>query len=266
VGVIGDPVRHSRSPQIHNAAFAALGIDWASVAFPVPAGRAVAALEGMRALGIEGLSVTMPHKEAVTDAVDRLTEAAAVLGAVNCVARDGDELVGDNTDGPGFLRALAAEAAFDPAGRTVAVVGAGGAARAVVVALAQAGAADVAVVNRTPEAAERAAALAGPGGRVAAPPAIAEVDLVVNATPLGMVGERLGRLPFDPELVHAGQVVADLVYEPAETALLVAVRARGAVGLNGLGMLVHQAALQLERWTGRPAPVDAMTAAVRAGG
>ncbi|HEY5246690.1 MAG TPA: hypothetical protein VIJ60_13550, partial [Acidimicrobiales bacterium] len=131
VGVIGDPVGHSLSPRLHNAAFDALGLDWVSVAFPVPDGMAGGAVAGMRALGIAGLSVTMPHKAAVAGLVDRLTPVADVLAAVNCLFWDGDSLVGDNTDGIGFVASLRRGAGFDPDGRRCLVIGAGGAARAV---------------------------------------------------------------------------------------------------------------------------------------
>jgi shikimate dehydrogenase len=259
--VIGDPVRHSLSPAIFNDAFAAVGLDWVFVALPVADGEAVAALAGMRALQIDGLSVTMPHKTAVADAVDELTDDARRLRAVNHVTLRDGRLVGDNTDGGGFLAALRADLGFDPAGTRCAVVGAGGAARAVVLALGRAGAAEVNVVNRTAERAVAAAALAGSVGRVGDPTTIATADLVVNATSVGMGDD--GAVPFDPSLLADGQVVADLVYRPLVTPLLAAAEARGIRATNGLGMLVHQAAAQFEDWTGVPAPIDVMLAAVR---
>lgn len=259
--VIGCPVRHSLSPVIHNAAFAATGLDWVYVAFEVPPGRAADALVGMRALGLAGCSVTMPHKADVADAVDELTPAAAALHAVNCVVPTGDgRLVGHNTDGIGFVDALAADAGFDPAGRRCAVLGAGGAARAVVQALAVAGAAEVVVVNRTPATAVVAAGLAGDRGRVGVPEDLTRADLVVNATSVGMGSTDL---PCDPGLVHAGQVVVDLVYDPVDTAWLQAARARGARAFDGVGMLVHQAAHAFSAWTGLEAPVGVMAAAAR---
>ena len=184
--------------------------------------------------------------------------------------RSDGQLVGDSTDGEGFLQALARQAGFDPSGRICAVVGAGGAARAVVLALAEAGARRVLVINRAHQRAEQAAALAGPAGVAADPAAVADAELVVNATPLGMVtaGQPLsarqpaGPLPVAADRLGPGQVVADLVYQPAVTPLLAAAAAAGAVTVGGLGMLVHQAALALTRWTGQPAPVDAMWAAV----
>ncbi len=265
VGVIGDPIAHSLSPRLHNAAFAALGVDWVSVGFPVAEGRAGDALAGARALGVRGLSVTMPHKEAVAGLVDQCTPLADRLGAVNCVVFDDEATLGDNTDGPGLVAALRRGVGFDPAGRRCLVVGGGGAARAAVAALADAGAAEVVVVNRTPERATAAAALAAPVGRVGVPTDASRCDLVINATPIGMGGpdrEEPPTWPVDPMLLEAGQVVVDLVYHPLTTPWMEAAGSRGARVANGLGMLVHQAALQLAAWTGLEPPVEVMWKAV----
>jgi shikimate dehydrogenase len=259
-GVIGAPIRHSLSPVIFNAAFEASDLDWAYLAFEVAPGDVPRALDAMRVLGIGGLSVTMPHKDVVAELVDHLTPEAAALHAVNCVAATADGLVGENTDGPGFLDALRAEIDFDISGRRAVVFGAGGAARAIVLALSRGGATDVAVVNRTTERADAAAALAGPVGRVATAGAIGEADLVVNATSVGM-GD--GQLPFDPAGLVAGQVLADIVYHPSPTPLLAAARARGVVAVDGLGMLVHQAGHAFRLWTGLEPPLGAMTEAAR---
>ena len=267
VGVIGDPIRHSLSPLLHNAAFDALGLDWVSVAFAVPAGAVGGALAGMRALGIVGLSVTMPHKADAALGVDECTDTATRLGVVNCITQKAGRLVGDSTDGAGFVESLRRGAGFDPAGRKCLVVGAGGAARAVVMALADAGAEEVVVVNRTAGRAAETAALAGAVGRVGSAGDVSRAELVVQATPVGMAGAPVGEgalpVPFDPALLHAGQLVADLVYHPAVTPLLAAAEAAGARTVGGLGMLVHQAALAVERWTGQSAPVDAMWAAAK---
>ena len=255
-GVIGSPVRHSLSPALHNAAFAAAGLDWTFVAFDVAAGRAGGALEGMRALGLAGLSVTMPHKDDVARAVDERSAEAELLGAVNCVVPiGGGRLRGENTDGPGFVASLR-DVGVDPAGLRCCVLGAGGAARSVVLALARAGAAEVAVVNRTESKAAAAVALAGSAGRLGASPG--DADLVVNATSVGMGAG--GGLAVDPALLGAGQVVVDLVYEPRETPLLRAARGAGATAVGGIGMLLHQAALAFELWTGEAAPLQAMRA------
>ena len=259
--VIGSPVRHSLSPAMHNAAFGELHLDWVYVACEVAPGAVTAAFAGARALGLGGLSVTIPHKAAALEAVDEATEAARAIGAVNTVVPlEGGRLRGDNTDGAGFLASLADEG-FDPTGRACAVVGAGGAARAVVHALAGAGAAEVVVVNRTRERGEAAAALAGAGGRTGTTADLGRVDLVVNATPLGLAGGEAGDLPVDPGLLGAGQLLVDLVPNPAVTALMRAAAERGVRVAGGLGMLLHQGALAFELWTGRPAPVDVMRAA-----
>ncbi len=260
--VIGWPVRHSLSPAIHNAAFAALGLDWVFVALPVVPAATAAAIEAVRALGLGGLSVTMPHKDGAARAVDRLSADAEVLGAVNCVVPVGDELVGENTDGPGFIDSLRVDEGFDPAARRCVVVGAGGAARAVVLALAGAGAAEVVVVNRSPGPAVAAATLAGAAGRVGTAAEAADADLVVNATPVGMTGDVS---PLADVGLGAGQLVVDLIYHPPITPLLAHAEANGASVANGVGMLVHQAAHAFSRWTGEAAPLAQMTAAALAG-
>lgn len=259
--VIGDPVRHSRSPQIHNAAFAALDLDWVYLALPVPAGQGAAAVDAMRVLGLDGLNVTMPHKEVVAGAVDRCTPAAAALGAVNCVFRDGEDLVGDNTDGVGFVRALEADSGTSIVGASIVVFGAGAAARAVIDAAARRGAERVMVVNRTRSSAERAADL-HPAALVGSPDDVLNADVIVNATSVGMDGGPAPcSAPFDVDLIRSHHIVADVVYSPAVTTLLAAAADRGATCVNGLGMLVHQAAISFEHWTGRAAPLDVMRAA-----
>lgn len=264
VGVIGDPVVHSLSPALHNAAFAALGLDWVSVAFPVRPDRIDTALAGARALGLRGVSVTMPFKEAAASLLDRVRPTAQRLGAVNCVVVEPGGLVGENTDGDGFLDALRRGAGFDPSGRRCLVMGAGGAARAIVLALSDAHAAEVVVVGRSSDRAAQAAALAGTAGRTGEPSDAGDADLVVNATPLGMAGTAFaGALPpVDPTLLRPDQLAVDLVYAPRTTRWLAIGRAQGAMTLDGLGMLVHQAARQLELWTGAVAPVEAMWRAV----
>ena len=259
--LIGMPARHSLSPAIHNAAFAAAGLDWIFVAFEVADGEVGRALDGVRAFGIAGLSVTTPHKAGVAAAVDALSPAAAALNAVNCVVNAQGRLTGHNTDGEGFVDALRYDGGFEPLGRSCAVIGAGGAARAVIRALATAGAREVMVVNRTKSSAAIAAALAGPAGRVVAPEAISDAELIVNATSVGMGAGP--ESPVEAAYLRAGQVVADLVYDPVETALLKAAKAVGARPLDGVGMLVHQAAHAFTLWTGVTAPVEVMAVAAR---
>lgn len=257
-GLIGDPVGHSRSPAILNAAYRAAGLNWIYVAFPAPAGKGSDAVKGARALGLAGLTVTMPHKADAAWACDELTPDAAALGAVNVVTvAEHGRLLGASTDGEGFVRSVRDEG-LDPAGLDVLVAGAGAAARAIVLALGGAGARVTVAARRLPKA-EAAAGLV-PGGHAAT---LADVDpapfaLVVNATPLGMQGEA-GPLPADR--LNPGQLVVDTVYHPMETPFLAAARARGIRCANGLGMLVHQAALAFELWTGVDAPLAAMRAA-----
>jgi len=261
--VIGHPIRHTVSPVIHNAAFRALELDWIFTAFEVAPGRAAAAAEGARDIGLAGLSVTMPHKSDIVRALDRLTPTAQTLGAVNTVVREGGgQLLGDNTDGAGFLDALRTDEGFDPAGRRCLVVGAGGAARAVVVALADAGAAEVVVTNRTPARAEEAAALAPGVARAGTADEADGADLIVNATPQGMAGDLT--LPVEAAALGPGQLVVDLVYHPALTPLVEAARSRGAAAANGLGMLIHQAAHAFRLWTGEDPPLEVMSAAALA--
>ncbi len=259
--VIGDPVRHSLSPTIHNAAFSALDLDWVYVALPVAAGQGAAAVASMATLGIDGLSVTMPHKADVAAAVDRRTAAVEALGFCNCVYRDGNDLVGDSTDGDGLVRSLTADEGVSPEGARVLVIGTGGAASAIIDAMGRHGAGEIIVVSRDHDRATEAARLAT-AARAGTSDEASTVDIIVNASPVGMAGgPAADASPLPVELLHRGQVVVDIVYQPRVTPLLAAADAVGARTVNGVGMLVHQAALAFERWTGQAAPVDAMLAA-----
>jgi shikimate dehydrogenase len=261
--LIGSPVEHSLSPVIHQAAFDAAGVDWAYAAFDVAPGRAADAIDAMRVLGIAGLSVTMPHKHDVAAAVDRLDPAATALHSVNTVSWDGDDLVGSSTDGAGFVASLA-EVGVDVDGARVAVLGAGGAARSVIDALGRAGAAAISVINRTTERAESASLLAAVGS-VGTADDVTRADLVVNASSVGMGVDPAAAtdddLPCDPRLLAPSQIVADLVYHPLRTAWLVRAEQIGARTIDGLGMLVHQAALQQQAWLGRVPDVTVMRCA-----
>lgn len=264
--VFGDPIEHSLSPIIHNAAFNAMGLDWVFVAHRVGAGHAADAVAAMRSLGLRGASVTMPLKHEIAGLVDELTPMASRLAAVNCLFWRDDTLVGDNTDGAGAVWAVERHLGVSIAGARVVVCGAGGAARAVISAVAEAGAAEVVVVNRSTDRANSAASLAGGVGRVAGLDELAggdfagAFDIAINATSLGMIDGPKG-VPLD--LTHGCPgTVMDLIYHPLETEWLLAARTAGARVANGVPMLVGQAAVAFERWTGQSAPVESMLGAV----
>ncbi len=264
VGIIGWPVAHSLSPAIHNAAFAAEGLDWTYIPLPVRPEWLRPALLGLVPLGFSGANVTMPHKTEAAELIPRLSEDATLLRAVNTIAVRGGELEGHNTDVAGFDRFLRRDAGFDPAGRSALVYGAGGAARACALALARAGLGRLTVAARDEaraaplvkivEALEVPIALVRPGdsGELVA-------DLVVNATPIGGPdAEQV--LPSLPHL-SPDVLVIDLLYDPPSTDLQRRAREAGATTFGGLGHLLEQAALSFELWTGTPAPLEVMSAA-----
>jgi shikimate dehydrogenase len=263
VGLIGWPVEHTLSPVVHNAAFSALGLDWVYVPLPVAPGAARAAVAGLVALGLAGANVTMPHKEAVAGLATELTDDATRLRAVNTLVVNGDEVVGHNTDAPGFGRFLQRDAAFDAAGRSALILGSGGAARACALALARAGAASVTVAARDPgRAAEVARCLWGLPLEVRAiawrEAVAAPAEVVVNATPVVDPAD----LPLPP--LDAAALVVDLRYRPPVTPLVAAAHEAGTAAFGGLGMLIHQAALSFEIWTGQVPSSAVMSAAALA--
>ena len=261
--VIGDPVHHSLSPIIYNAAFEYDQIDWAYTAVNLSSREVVSLIEDMRVLRIGGLSVTMPHKETVANLVDEMTSHAQKLKVVNCVSRKGNSLIGHNTDGAGFLRALKEEIKEEISGMTCLIIGAGGAAKAVSLALGESGAKEVIVSSRDASKSETVAQLAGESGKVGSLSDGERVDLIVNATPIGMNGTKNeGLLPLPATVMNKDQIIVDLIYYPIETEFLANARKIGARTMNGIGMLVHQAALQYTLWTDKEAPLEAMHNAV----
>jgi shikimate dehydrogenase len=261
VGVIGWPVSGSLSPVIHNAAFAALGLDLVYVALAVPPGELPRALTGLTALGFVGANVTMPYKTEASRLIADLSEDAERLQAVNTIVCAPGGMRGHNTDAPGFERFLRADAGFEPAGRSALVFGGGGAARACALALARGGLASlILAVRDEAKAAGVRSAIEGFDTEVEVvgfeSARSVAADLVVNATPLGADGEEL---PV-PRL-GAGTLVVDLLYGPSVTPLLSRARACGAMAFGGLGLLIQQAALSFELWTGRSPSLDVMSAA-----
>jgi shikimate dehydrogenase len=264
VGVIGWPVDHSLSPVIHNAAFIALGMDWVYVPLPVPPQHLPSAVAGLEALGFSGANVTMPHKTECAALIGDLSDDARVLRAVNTIVVGSDGLSGHNTDAIGFERFLGEDAGFDPSGRSALVFGAGGAARACALALVRGGLAELWIAVREPSRADDLrATLEGSGTSVTVIPfdeaARTTANLIVNATPLGSRGESL---PLPP--LESGILAVDLLYRPPTTPLQAAVRGAGGAAFGGVGLLLHQAALSFEMWTGQTAPMPVMSAAALA--
>lgn len=268
-GVLGDPVDHSLSPVMHNAAFAALRLPHVYLRYRVAPSELARALDEARRLGVGGLNLTVPLKETAVPLLDALTPAAARIQAVNTVIVRRGRLVGDNTDGRGFLAALATRVRVDRA--PVLLLGAGGSARAVATALIGAGCPRLTIANRTLARAEELAAdLRAPGGRcraialdAAEAQLTAETAVVVNATSTSLGA---AALPLDPRRSAAGCVFFDLVYAPRPTPFLAAARRAQRAVLDGGMMLLHQGALAFTAWTRRPAPLLAMAAALRTAG
>jgi shikimate dehydrogenase len=270
--LIGDPVEHSLSPHIQNAAFKHLNLNFVYVAFKVTKKNVEKALDGARALGIKGLNVTMPLKTAVIPHLDQLTPEAEKIGAVNTILNDNGKLIGYNTDGLGALKALKANGQ-NPAGKNILILGAGGAARAIAFTLCKEANA-VVILNRTLEKAKTLAEELNKTlgktvrhGRLDEKTLGKEVksaDILVNATSLGMSPYE-NETPVNMKLLHRNLTVFDLVYNPPETKLLKEAKAVGAKTVDGLSMLVYQGALSFEIWTGKKAPIDVMMKACREG-
>ena len=262
--ILGWPLDHTLSPDIHNAAFRALDLDWSYEAWPTRPNRVGRTIKRIRRREqLMGANVTMPYKEKVIRFLDETSGDAAVIGAVNTIQKLGDKLVGHNTDVDGFREFLTGDAGFDAGGKRALVLGAGGAARAVVRALGELDAAEVAVAARRQRRSSEVTELV-PAVRTAAvqwadvAARAEESDLVVNATPLGMLDDEN---PLPGARWSAGQVVVDLVYRPPITPLMAAARTGGALAWGGLGMLIHQAAASFRIWTGQDAPLETMSAA-----
>jgi shikimate dehydrogenase len=262
LGVLGWPVGHSRSPDMHNAALRAVGLsDWRYQLLPVPPALFDATVRALPGAGFRGVNVTIPHKEAALLLADRPDDASAEIGAANLLLfREDGSISAENTDAPGLTALLPLPAA----GASALVLGAGGSARASAWALRQAGA-EVRVWNRTPE---RAEALAGDLG-VAAVTEIAAADFLVNCTPVGLDGGAGGlkQLPVGADEITMFRSVIDLAYSSpsGETALIASARRAGKPTVDGLELLVAQGGLSFERFTGRAAPLGLMRAAVRRG-
>lgn len=269
LGVMGDPIAHSKSPAMHNAALQAAGVHGMYMPLHVHPDQLEAAIRGIVALGYRGVNVTIPHKEQVMQYLDVIDDGARLIGAVNTIVNENGKLTGYNTDGIGYVRSLKEEAVPRLEGKRIAVLGAGGAARGVIYALAHENPEQISILNRT---ADRALALAADlrshglgdisgNGMQDAQTVLATADIVINTTAAGM-HPHVDDLPVDPAWIREGAAVSDLIYNPLETRLLRESRLRGCNVHGGLGMFVYQGAVAFEHWLGIPAPVDTMRRAV----
>jgi len=272
VACFGQPVAENPTGAMQEAAFRALGLNWRYLTIEVPPAKLADAVAGARAFGMRGFNLTIPHKVSVMQYLDAVAPEAAIIGAVNTVRRDGDRLIGENTDGKGFLRGLRVDAGVDPRGRRVALLGAGGAARAIATELALAGAAELVIVNRSRERAEPMvrdlSTHTGASirylewrGEWLVPP---EIDILVNATSIGLFPDVGAMPPVDLSAARSGMLVADAVFNPPETRLLAAARERGLPTLDGLSMLVYQGVIGFQLWTGQDPRESVMKAALAA--
>jgi shikimate dehydrogenase len=278
-GVIGHPIGHSISPAVYGAAFRAAGIDATYEAWDTPPETLEGRVNALRGSDFLGANVTIPHKVAIKEFLDSMAERATRSGAVNTIVHDGDRLIGENTDVAGYARSLREDAGFDAAGKRAMLLGSGGAARAVALALVEAAASVVYVVGRQPKKIERLVldlkpmtpagttitwAYWGDGSYLNM--LRGEADLVVNCTPVGMAGtEHADESPVPAELMQAKALFFDLVYNPVETPFVAAAKRRGAKAISGTGMLVYQAAETFKLWTGQDAPTGVMFDAAKAG-
>lgn len=252
---MGQPVAGNPTQFMMEHAFVAAGLDWRYLTLEVGPEKLEAAVAGMRAMGFRGGNFTIPHKVAVIKHLDGLSEAAELMGAVNCIHRVRDTFQGENTDGKGFVQSL--REVTDPAGKRVVVLGAGGAARAIGVELGLAGVAEITVVNRTAERGQELVELLNERVKVAAKfvpwqgnYGVEEgVDIVINATSIGL-GDPAARVPLDYATLAGGMLAADVVFNPPRTIFLDEAARRGCQTLDGLGMLVNQGVISFKIWTG----------------
>lgn len=271
IGIFGYPVRHSLSPLMQNAAIEALGLNYIYIPFEVKPEKLESAVNGIKALGISGVNVTVPHKETVIPFLDEIDEDAKLIGAVNTIENKNGKLIGHNTDARGYIRSLREDAGFEPKGKNILVIGAGGAARGIIAGLSMNDVSDVFIANRTIEKGTALAEefknkfikinfVALPLSSLKDPKILSPADLVVNTTSLGL-GEGAPDVEFS--LTPPNTLISDIVYKPAVTPFLKMAQDAGRRTLGGLGMLIYQGAISLEIWTGQKAPVEVMMNSIR---
>lgn len=270
LGIFGYPVKHSLSPLMQNAAIEALGLNYIYIPFEVPPEMLKEAVNGIRALQITGVNITVPHKEAVIPFLDEVTEEAAIIGSANTIENCNGRLIGHNTDSMGYIRSLREDAEFEPKGKNILIIGAGGAARGIIAGLSMEGASEIKIANRTVEKGERLAQefqdkfertrfTASSLSALQDPRILSSVDLIVNTTSMGLEGKM-------PEIVYsltpAHTLISDIVYKPLITPFLKMAQDAGRRTLGGLGMLIYQGAISFEIWTSQKAPVEVMKKAL----
>lgn len=266
----GKPVAENPTQVMIEAAYQQIGVDWRYITLEIAPNDLPAAVAGARAMGFRGFNCTIPHKVAVIEHLDGLGESAKVMQAVNCVVKRGDELIGENTDGKGFVEGV--KKLRDPQGKNVVLLGAGGAARAIAVELALSGAAKITLVNRTPQRGEDTKALLDANLDVAtelvlwdSDYAIPEgTDFLINATSIGLYPDVDAQLAINYDTLDAATFVSDVVFNPPETHLIRTAKARGCEVLDGLEMLVGQGVIGVEYWTGQSPEPEVMRAALEA--
>ena len=270
-GAFGDPIEENPTRVMFEAAFRKLNLQWTYQNIHVKKDDLEDAVKGLRAMNFSGINLTIPHKVRVLQYLDGVSEDAALMGAVNTVRREGSRLIGENTDGKGFLTALTGDAGVDPKGKKVVLLGAGGAARAVGVELALAGARRIIIVNRTEKRGEELTALLAEKTPVDASyekwdtafRLPSDTDILANATSIGLFPDVDARPDLEYDTVKKGMTVCDVIPNPPRTPFLAEAEKRGAVTIDGLGMLAWQAAIAFKMWTGREAPVEEMKKAIR---
>lgn len=267
LGVMGNPIAHSKSPAMHNAALAACNIHGHYVPLHVTESALKDAVTGIVAMNFRGVNVTVPHKIEVMNYVHELDEAARQIGAVNTIVNQDGNLVGYNTDGIGYIRSLKEEVMSDLKGKSVLVIGCGGAARGIIYALLGELPSQVIVANRTVDSAYALAKEWSTLGNIEGcsldevAVKAQQVDLIINTTSVGM-HPHIQNCPIEPSHIPSGIVVSDLIYNPLETSLLKHAKLKGSRIHNGFGMFIYQGAYAFEYWTGIPAPIEAMKQAV----
>lgn len=270
LGIFGYPVKHSLSPVMQNAAISHLGLNYVYVPFEVAPGKLEGAVNGIRALEIAGVNITVPHKEKVIPFLDDVSQDASIVGSVNTIENRNGRLIGHNTDSRGYIKSLREDAGFEPKEKKILIIGAGGAARGVIAGLCMEGPSKIIIANRT---VGKAAALADEFGNklrnvsfdyisldsLKDPQVLSSTDLIVNTTSAGLEGG-LPEVDFSLTPTHA--IVSDIVYKPPVTSFMKKAQSAGLKTIGGLGMLIHQGSISFEIWTGMEAPVDVMKKAL----